>query len=243
MPDAVPLLEGDAAAAVRHRGSHVQIIAAGSGKTEVVSQRVADLLVEGVPARSVVAFTFTERAATELPSRRRVRPHRVAGTTRLGVDGLISAYLRLLGATHADGTGGPSPASGPNRDGPQHVVVDLGRLDELAEHQCLETNGVAGTHRWLVVRGSRYLSLRAAIDHPWRPHGIVVLAEAGRPLTSADVSDVVGAPVIAQVPVEAAVARIIDAGLLLARLPRLSAFQSLARLLPAQPRPENAPAA
>ncbi|MGI8491724.1 MAG: UvrD-helicase domain-containing protein, partial [Acidimicrobiales bacterium] len=36
----VPLLEGDALAAVRHRGSHVQIIAAaGSGKTEVVAQR------------------------------------------------------------------------------------------------------------------------------------------------------------------------------------------------------------
>ena len=155
----------------------------------------------------------------------------------------ISANLRLLDATHAEGNGGPWPASGPHGDGPQHVVVDLGRLDELAEHQYLETNGVAETRRWLVVRGPCYLSLRAAIDHPWRPHGIVVLAEAGRPLTSADVSDVVGAPVIAQVPVEAAVARIIDAGLLLARLPRLSAFQSLARRLAAQPRPENAPAA
>lgn len=155
----------------------------------------------------------------------------------------ISANLRLLDARQADGNGGPCPVSGPNGDGPQHVVVDLGRLDELAEHQRLETDGLADTHRWLVVRGPCYLSLRAAIDHPWRPHGIVVLAEAGRPLTSADVSDVVGAPVIAQVPVEAAVARIIDAGLLLARLPRLSAFQSLARLLQAQPRPENAPAA
>ena len=62
-----PSLEGDALAAVRHRGSHLQIIAAaGSGKTEVVSQRVADLLADGVPARAIVAFTFTERAAGEL---------------------------------------------------------------------------------------------------------------------------------------------------------------------------------
>lgn len=65
-----PQLEGDALAAVQHRGSHLQIIAsAGSGKTEVVSQRVVSLLDEGVPARGIVAFTFTERAAEELKSR------------------------------------------------------------------------------------------------------------------------------------------------------------------------------
>ena len=155
----------------------------------------------------------------------------------------LSANLRLSDAEYAERNGGPCHASGSSGDGPQHVVVDLGRLDELTGHQPLETDGVADESRWLVVRGPCYLSLRAAIDHWWRPHGIVVLTESGRPLTSADVSDVVGAPVIAQVPVEAAVARIIDAGLLLARLPRLSAFRSLARLLPAQPRRENAPAA
>jgi len=64
---AAPVLDGDALAAVRHRGSHLQIIAAaGSGKTEVVSQRVADLLADGIPPRAIVAFTFTERAAAEL---------------------------------------------------------------------------------------------------------------------------------------------------------------------------------
>jgi DNA helicase-2/ATP-dependent DNA helicase PcrA len=48
----------------------VQIIAsAGSGKTEVVAQRAADLLADGVPAEGIVAFTFTERAAQELKSR------------------------------------------------------------------------------------------------------------------------------------------------------------------------------
>jgi DNA helicase II / ATP-dependent DNA helicase PcrA len=65
-----PRLTGAALDAVRHRGGHLQIIAsAGSGKTEVVSQRVADLLADGVPAESVVAFTFTERAADELKNR------------------------------------------------------------------------------------------------------------------------------------------------------------------------------
>ena len=59
---ALPLLDGDALAAVEHRGSHMQIIAAaGAGKTEVVSQRVADLLATGVPARGVVAFYSHDR--------------------------------------------------------------------------------------------------------------------------------------------------------------------------------------
>src|SRR5579885_2667611 len=83
-----PLLTGTALAAVRHRGSHMQIIAAaGSGKTEVVSQRVVDLLAEGVPARGIVAFTFTERAAEELKNR----------ITRRVEDRLGRSALDLLG--------------------------------------------------------------------------------------------------------------------------------------------------
>jgi DNA helicase-2/ATP-dependent DNA helicase PcrA len=66
----VPILAGAALDAVQHRGSHLQIIAsAGSGKTEVVSQRVVDLLAQGLPPDAIVAFTFTERAAEELKSR------------------------------------------------------------------------------------------------------------------------------------------------------------------------------
>src|SRR5215510_14708328 len=99
----VPQLSGQAEAAVRHRGSHLQIIAsAGSGKTEVVSQRVADLLTDGVRARSIVAFTFTERAAEELKERirRRVEERLGAGARDLlgGLFvGTIHAYcFRLL---------------------------------------------------------------------------------------------------------------------------------------------------
>jgi DNA helicase-2/ATP-dependent DNA helicase PcrA len=70
MTGTAPTLEGQSKAAVDHRGSHLQIIAAaGSGKTEVVSQRVASLIAENVPASSIVAFTFTERAAEELKNR------------------------------------------------------------------------------------------------------------------------------------------------------------------------------
>jgi DNA helicase-2/ATP-dependent DNA helicase PcrA len=79
-----PTLEGAALHAVHHRGGHVQIIAAaGSGKTEVVSQRVADLLADDVPPEGIVAFTFTERAAEELGNRIARRVEERLGTAAL----------------------------------------------------------------------------------------------------------------------------------------------------------------
>src|SRR3954471_16334800 len=49
----------------------LQIIAcAGSGKTQVISQRIAAILARpGVQPRNIVAFTFTEKAAAELKER------------------------------------------------------------------------------------------------------------------------------------------------------------------------------
>lgn len=98
----IPVLEGEAAAAVAHRGSHVQIIAAaGAGKTEVVSQRVASLL-RTEPPESIVAFTFTEKAARELKERIRKRVTEALGegaADQLGrlFVGTIHAYcFRLL---------------------------------------------------------------------------------------------------------------------------------------------------
>lgn len=70
MTGSVPKLEGDALNAAKYRGGSLQIIAAaGSGKTEVVAQRVAELFCGGEPPESVVAFTFTERAADSLKTR------------------------------------------------------------------------------------------------------------------------------------------------------------------------------
>lgn len=79
-----PILVGPALGAVRHRGGHLQIIAAaGSGKTEVVSQRVVDLLGEGLSAEAIIAFTFTDRAADELKSWIARRVEERLGTTAL----------------------------------------------------------------------------------------------------------------------------------------------------------------
>ena len=61
-------------AAIRTIDHNLQIIAcAGSGKTEVVAQRVVELLrekgPEGILPANIVAFTFTEKAAAELKDR------------------------------------------------------------------------------------------------------------------------------------------------------------------------------
>lgn len=92
-----PKLTGDALRAVRHRGSHMQIIAAaGSGKTEVVSQRVVDLLADEVSPRSIVAFTFTERAAEELKQRIATRVEE-----RLGAQALDLLVGLFVGTIHS----------------------------------------------------------------------------------------------------------------------------------------------
>ena len=60
--------------AINHWEGNLQIIAcAGSGKTDVITRRIAKLVSTGVPKESIVAFTFTENAAEELKFR--IRKH------------------------------------------------------------------------------------------------------------------------------------------------------------------------
>jgi MinD-like ATPase involved in chromosome partitioning or flagellar assembly len=77
----------------------------------------------------------------------------------------------------------------------------------------------AATRSVLVTRPC-FLSLRRALLAPLRPSEVVLLAEAGRSLSRRDVEDCIGAPVVAEVSVDPAVARAVDAGLLATRLPR-----------------------
>lgn len=74
-------------------------------------------------------------------------------------------------------------------------------------------------HRLLVTRPC-YLSLRRAVASGLQPTGIVLLDEPGRALAARDVERSLGAPVVAELAYDPAVARAVDAGLLASRLPR-----------------------
>jgi ATP-dependent DNA helicase UvrD/PcrA len=74
------------AAAIAHRKGHLRIIACpGSGKTEVVSQRIVRLIEAGADPATIVAFTFTEKAADELKFRiRQILERRLPGKSDFG---------------------------------------------------------------------------------------------------------------------------------------------------------------
>jgi MinD-like ATPase involved in chromosome partitioning or flagellar assembly len=114
---------------------------------------------------------------------------------------------------------------------PAHAVP-TDRWSELANALTSDSRAVfldAGTNtvaaslqadrRLLVVRAC-YLALRRAIALPIRPDVVIVIVEPGRALSVADIESALGVPVAAEIPIDPAVARAIDAGLFAARLPR-----------------------
>jgi len=71
---------------ISHGNGHLRIIACpGSGKTEVVSQRIVRLIEGGVSPKTIAAFTFTEKAAEELKFRiRQILEERCPGRADFG---------------------------------------------------------------------------------------------------------------------------------------------------------------
>ena len=80
----------------------------------------------------------------------------------------------------------------------------------------------------LLVTRLCYLSLRRAAQLSVSPTGIVLINEAGRALGKHDVEAVIGAPVVAEISFDAAIARAVDAGLLASRIPTIMSKQLLA---------------
>ena len=116
-------------------------------------------------------------------------------------------------------------------------LVNLDRLRDLAEVIAQSTmptvvdagSGLAAipiiehaTRSLLIIRPC-YLALRRASLLTTKPHGIIVITEPGRALGVYDVESVVGAPVLAEIPFDPAIARAVDAGLLAGRVPTLLA--------------------
>lgn len=98
---------------------------------------------------------------------------------------------------------------------PRPIVADCG-ADPLGATRTV----AAGATRSILVTRPCFLSLRRALAAAIRPSEVVLLTEPGRSLTRLDVEDCLGAPVVAEVAVDPAVARAVDAGLLASRLPR-----------------------
>ena len=98
------------------------------------------------------------------------------------------------------------------------VVVDAG----TGEPPAALVNG--DVQSLLVIRPC-FLALRRAAQVSRAPTGVVLVSEPGRALRARDVEHALGVGVVAEVDVDPAVARAVDAGLLLARLPRPLAHQ------------------
>jgi hypothetical protein len=140
---------------------------------------------------------------------------------------------------------------GPATEGDTVAVTDgleLGSSSDLASLTVVDAGRalpLPATERAIslvVVRGPCYLALRHLVNAEGRlPDGIVLAKEAGRSLTAKDVSDVTGVPVVAQIDVTPAVARTIDAGLLVARLHRLDELAPLRHWITRQLAPRRTP--
>ncbi|MBI1796880.1 MAG: UvrD-helicase domain-containing protein [Candidatus Eisenbacteria bacterium] len=97
-------------AAVEHGAGPALVIAgAGSGKTRVLTARVAHLLARGIAPEAILAFTFTNRAAREM----RARIERTVGEAarRLWVGTFHATGVRIL---RREARGGALPGIGPD---------------------------------------------------------------------------------------------------------------------------------
>lgn len=90
-----PALNPQQAEAVAYRGGPLVVFAgAGSGKTRVITHRIAALIEEGVPAYRILAVTFTNKAASEMKSR--IRDMAGEAADRLWMGTFHSVCAKLL---------------------------------------------------------------------------------------------------------------------------------------------------
>ena len=135
MPDALELdsLNPDQLDAVVHRGGPLLVVAgAGSGKTRVLTHRIAHLIHEGAPPSSILAITFTNKAAQEM--RHRVEALVGPVVKAMWVTTFHSACVRILRA-EADALGYPRNFS----------IYDAAVPLSLPQAATTNSNATAGT--------------------------------------------------------------------------------------------------
>lgn len=145
--------------------------------------------------------------------------------------------LRLLTRGSGSLPGGPraSVLAALLADERRPVVVDAGCLADPANAKAPadgslgEVLAACSKRSWLVTTAC-LLALDRAQRSPARPTGVVLVSDRRRALDRTDVEGALGVPVVLDVAVDPAVARVVDAGLLATRLPRplAAAFEQLA---------------
>ncbi|MHC4977245.1 MAG: ATP-dependent helicase [Planctomycetota bacterium] len=137
------LLEGltePQAQAVRHTdGALLVLAAAGSGKTRVITRRIACLLAQGVPPWRIIALTFTNKAAGEMRARIEhtldANPAHIRGLTITTFHSLCARLLRKYAErAHIPGLS------------PDYVIYDS--ADQLATMKRVIKNLHMNTSNW-----------------------------------------------------------------------------------------------
>lgn len=103
------------------------------------------------------------------------------------------------------------------------VIIDGGLLSgspSPSVDQAFRTAVVSACDVRVLVTRACYLGLLAVASGRIEPTASVLLSEPGRALTTADVESVTGAPVSVEIAVDPSIARLVDSGLLVDRVPR-----------------------
>jgi hypothetical protein len=130
----------------------------------------------------------------------------------------VGSGIALIPRGEGDLAGTTDDLLGAWTAGSRPVVVDCGTLDAGATTVAAEIAATAS--RSLLVVRPCFLAVRRALAAPVGPSGVVLVHEPGRGISRTDVETVLGAPVVAEVDLDPAIGRAVDAGLLSVRLPR-----------------------